>query len=238
VANLIFYVMAVGAVLFGAGVVLLRTPIASVISLLGSFFCLATIYLVAGFPLLAAVQILVYAGAVLVLFLFVIMLLNLADATDLPRIDRGLLGQRRVGLTAAISLALLGASLFAINATEIAAADPALAEAALDAPGGAGGLAEALFTQYLLPFEATSLLLLATAVAVMVLAKRQRPGSQATGRNVAAARAPVQGGGDRAGTPEPNAPQPAEDNEPPAPRQEAVREDAPARNPVPAGGSK
>ena len=69
------------------GTVLARNPIQCVLSLLASFFCLATIYLLAGFQFLAAAQILVYAGAIMVLFLFVIMLLNLGnpgtdDTTD------------------------------------------------------------------------------------------------------------------------------------------------------------
>ena len=79
-ANLIFYVMAGLAVVAALGVVVARNPMLSVLALLGSFFALATIYLVAGFQTLAALQILVYAGAILVLFLFVIMLLNLKDS--------------------------------------------------------------------------------------------------------------------------------------------------------------
>lgn len=170
-ADLLFYLMAVGAVLFAFGVVALRTPIASVISLLGSFFCLATIYLIAGFPFLAAVQILVYAGAVLVLFLFVIMLLNLADARELPRFDRDLFARRRLAANLAVAAGVLGMGLFAIGASEVQAADPEIGGAAIDT---LDGMAAAMFTRYLLPFEATSILLLATAVAVLVLAKRQR----------------------------------------------------------------
>jgi len=245
VANLIFYVMAAGAVLFAAGVVLLRTPIASVISLLGSFFCLATIYLVAGFPFLAAVQILVYAGAVLVLFLFVIMLLNLTDATALPRLDQRLLGQRHLGFAAAISIALLGIGLLALNTTELATVDPALVEIAIDAPLGipvAGegsertlGLAGAMFTTYLLPFEATSLLLLATAVAVMVLAKRQRPNPHGSGTAARSVLAPSDGGGSAVAPPaQMSTPEP----QTPAPAQEARPARTPAPHTVPAGGSK
>lgn len=206
--------MAVLAVSFAAGVVLFRTPIASVISLLGSFFCLATIYLVSGFPLLAAVQILVYAGAILVLFLFVIMLLNLADVNELPEIDRSLFEKRHIGIAAAISLVLLGVGLFAINTSELQAADPALAGQAIDSITGEGGLAQAMFTSYLLPFEATSLLLLATAVAVLVLAKRQRPGPQDAGQAVALASAPAPGdsrGGSTAHDPSAASPQHAAD---------------------------
>src|SRR4030095_8801305 len=88
VEELLFYLMAAGAVAGALGVVLSRNPIASVLALLLCFFALATIYLMAGFQLLAAAQILVYAGAILVLFLFVIMLLHLGFAGPLPKLDR------------------------------------------------------------------------------------------------------------------------------------------------------
>jgi NADH-quinone oxidoreductase subunit J len=85
VAEVSFYVLGALALAFAMGVVLAKSPMMSVISLLGSFFCLAVIYLLAGFQFLAAAQILVYAGAILVLFLFVIMLLNLGDLEAVPR---------------------------------------------------------------------------------------------------------------------------------------------------------
>ena len=83
--NFLFYLTAAGAVAGALGVVLGRNPVGNVLALLACFFCLATIYLLAGFQFLAAAQVLVYAGAILVLFLFVIMLLNLGRAGPLPR---------------------------------------------------------------------------------------------------------------------------------------------------------
>ena len=77
--NLLFYLMALGAVTGAIGVVVARSPVVSVVSLLGTFFALSVTYLLAGYPFLAAIQILVYGGAVMVLFLFVVMLLNLGD---------------------------------------------------------------------------------------------------------------------------------------------------------------
>ena len=172
-ANLLFYVTAAGAVLASLGVILARNPIAGVLALLASFFCLATIYLLAGFQLLAAAQILVYAGAILVLFLFVIMLLNLGSMGPLPRLDRGMLERRRSTLAVAVAAALLAVGVMAsFPAREVEAAR-ALPEHGFDEPGL---IARSLFGRYLLPFEATSLLLLATAVAVVVLAKRDRGG--------------------------------------------------------------
>ncbi|MBK7643264.1 MAG: NADH-quinone oxidoreductase subunit J [Planctomycetes bacterium] len=171
-ANLIFYLMAALAVVAALGVVAARNPIMSILALLGSFFALAAIYLVSGFQTLAALQILVYAGAILVLFLFVIMLLNLANETKLERIDLAMFHGRKAVWTFLIAGALLGISAFAALAIVPAAGDaPALPERGIDE---LQPLADAMFSRYLLPFELVSVLLLATAVAVLVLAKRNR----------------------------------------------------------------
>jgi NADH-quinone oxidoreductase subunit J len=168
--------MAVLTVAAALGVVVARNPMMSILSLLGSFFALATIYLVAGFQTLAALQILVYAGAILVLFLFVIMLLNLADMKPLERIDMLMLHERKTIWTMLVSGALLGIGVFAaLQSTPVAAASEAnLPKQGIDE---LRGLAEAMFSRYILPFEVTSVLLLATAVAVVVLAKRKRGGA-------------------------------------------------------------
>jgi len=171
VAETLFYVLAAAALAFALGVVRARMPLFSVLSLLGSFFCLAGIYLLLGFPFLAATQLLVYAGAVMVLFLFVIMLLNLGEEAELERHAGLSLSGRRLFIGGA-SAALLGlVGLIAAESAPAFAADappPALALDDLDT------LARLLFSRYMLPFEAASLLLLATMVAVIVLAKRQR----------------------------------------------------------------
>ncbi|HEX6885358.1 MAG TPA: NADH-quinone oxidoreductase subunit J [Planctomycetota bacterium] len=170
-AEALFYVLAALAILSAVGVVRARMPLFSVLSLLGTFFCLAAIYLLAGFPFLAAVQLLVYAGAIMVLFLFVIMLLNLGDAAELERHAGLSLSGRRL-FVAGASAALLG--LVGLGAAELRtgfAAEAVPADRALD---DLDTLARLLFSRYMLPFEAASLLLLATMVAVIVLAKRQR----------------------------------------------------------------
>ena len=167
--NFLFYLTAAGALAGALGVVLARNPMGSVIALLGCFFCLAAIYLLAGFQLLAGAQILVYAGAILVLFLFVIMLLNLGQTGPLPRLDRAIFVRRRWLLSTLIAVGLALASFIALARSPEAPAAAAMPESGLDAPGI---LARSLFGPYALPFEATSLLLLATAVAVVVLAKR------------------------------------------------------------------
>jgi NADH-quinone oxidoreductase subunit J len=171
VANLLFYVMAAIAVAAAVGVVVCRNPVNSVIALLASFFALATIYLLSGFQFIAAAQILVYAGAILVLFLFVIMLLNLAHEEPRLAIDLGLLERRNSFVAACIAAALLVALLVAAEQSGSAARVEPPPAGGYDA---VGALAAALFGRYILPFEAVSLLLLATTVAVLVLARRER----------------------------------------------------------------
>ncbi len=176
-AELLFYLMALGAVLSAVGVVLARNPVGSVISLLASFFFLAVIYLLAGYQFLAAIQILVYGGAVMVLFLFTIMLLNLGDQ-DVSRsaAEPLFLGGARAVRGLAVAVALGAAGMIGVlrGAEHLASSGAPLPEGGLDP---LEGLAQAMFTRYSLPFEAASVLLLATAVGVLVLAKRERPGA-------------------------------------------------------------
>jgi len=176
VAEALFYLLSAGTLAFAVGVVRSRMPLFSILNLLGTFACLAAIYLLAGFQFLAATQLLVYVGAIMVLFLFVIMLLNLGDAEEIERHAGLSLGGRRLAV-AGVSAALLGlVGVFASHVTaaergEAFAGDSRFAEHGLDA---LDGLAELLFSRYALAFEAASLLLLATMVAVLVLAKRER----------------------------------------------------------------
>ena len=175
--SLIFYAMAAVAVACAVGVVAVRSPMQSVLNLLGSFVCLSVIYLLMGFQFMAAVQILVYAGAIIVLFLFVVMLLNLTDAAPKASLVLGLFDPRVIAAFAGF---------FGLTGVAIAIATRGTSSigAAADVPEGGfdsiQSLAEVLFSKYMLPFEAASLLLLATMVGVMLLAKRERAGSQAS----------------------------------------------------------
>jgi len=176
VENALFYLSGAAAVVFALGVILSRSPVASVLCLLGCFFGLATVYLLMGFQVLAAAQILVYAGAIMVLFLFVIMLLNLGHLGPLPRLDRAVFRRRNSVAAVLVAAGLLSAAvLSALGARGAGVEAAALPEHGLDPPEL---LARSLFGRYALPFEAASLLLLATAVAVVVLAKRERGGRE------------------------------------------------------------
>ena len=167
--------MALGAVIGSLGVVSAKNPIASVLSLLGTFFCLATIYLLSGFEFLAAAQILVYGGAVMVLFLFVVMLLNLgSDGEGESPLEY--VRQRGKPIAVATSVALVVLTFVGV----LSAPDVRAAEVAVAAPAGFEDIATLLFGSFLLPFEVVSVLLLAAAIAVIVLAKRERGPAVAT----------------------------------------------------------
>ena len=174
--NILFYVLAVVALLGAAGVILAKSPMGSVISLLGTFFALAVIYLLAGFQVLAGAQILVYAGAILVLFLFVIMLLNLGGMGSRFELSFAPLQSTRARVATCVALALALTGLVAAQRASFAA----LPERDASAPAidSMEGIALELFGRYSLPFQATSLLLLVTMVGVIVLAKRQRTGDE------------------------------------------------------------
>ena len=182
-AETLFYVLTAGAIAFGAGVVAAKMPLFSVLNLLGAFFCLAGIYLLAGFQFLAATQLLVYAGAIMVLFLFVVMLLNLGTPEEIEKHSGIALTGTRLAVAGgtAILFALIG--IFVVRGTtSLAAWAPTVHAAGPDGGSVATSyddlsvIAEVLFSRYMLPFEAASLLLLATMIAVIALAKRQRPG--------------------------------------------------------------
>ncbi len=163
--------MAAATTVAALGVVLAKNPIASILSLLAAFFGLATIYLLAGFQFIAAAQILVYAGAIMVLFLFVIMLLNLGDERTLHPLELSMFRGRRLAMVLAVAAALFIVAILAIAKQGVRPVSSAMPDHGFD---DVNLLAEAMFGRYLLPFEAVSLLLLATAVAVVVLAKRDR----------------------------------------------------------------
>jgi NADH-quinone oxidoreductase subunit J len=173
VAETLFYVLALLALAGAAGVVLAKSPMFSVLSLLASFFALSVIYLLAGFQFMAAVQIVVYAGAILVLFLFVIMLLNLAQLGSGFELSTAAFRGRaaQLGAVVAVALGLVGL----ISAQRGALPPAAPAEAYEGGIDGLEAIAGMLFGRYGLAFEATGILLLVTMVAVVALAKRQRP---------------------------------------------------------------
>ncbi|MFW6089336.1 MAG: NADH-quinone oxidoreductase subunit J [Gemmatimonadota bacterium] len=163
---LLLVMAAAGAVMMVAS----RNPVASLMFLVLTLFAVAGLFVLLDAHFLAAVQVIVYAGAIMVLFLFVIMLLNLGhdSAPDL----RGLVGR-------AVAL-VLGAALFAAAGTTVRGqfvparpAERAAGEALLETRGAIAMIADPLFRDYLVPFEVTSLLLLVAVVGAIVLAGKR-----------------------------------------------------------------
>ncbi len=158
-AFLILSVLTIGAALM---VVLHRNPVYSALGLVSTLFLLAMFFIGLDAHLVAALQIIVYAGAIVVLFLFVIMLLNLQVE------PRSTAGPPQVGIAAVGGLLLAGAILAALRHV------PPTAAPTVDAGfGGTAPLGERLFTAYLLPFELTSILLLVAIVGAVVLGKKR-----------------------------------------------------------------
>ncbi len=158
-----FLVFAIPLVLTAAGVVVSRSPMYAAMNLVAAFFCMAGIYVLLSAHLIAALQILVYAGAVMVLFLFVIMLLSLGTATLERDPQRAM---QLVGVLGAIGVV----GLLAAATREVAGLPMAEVGAHF---GTVKAVGRVLFTHYLLPFEATSLLLLVAIVGAVVVAKEK-----------------------------------------------------------------
>jgi NADH-quinone oxidoreductase subunit J len=158
-----FFFFAVPLVLGAAGVVVARSPMYAAMSLVAAFFFLAGIYVLLSAHLIAFMQILVYAGAVMVLFLFVIMLLSLGNEDKEHERQKAM---QLLGTLGAIALVALVAS----ASREVAGTEPAVVGADF---GTVKAVGRVLFTQYLLPFEATSLLLLVAIVGAVVVAKEK-----------------------------------------------------------------
>ena len=158
-----FYIVAALAVLSALGVVMFRNPVHSAMSLVAAMFLLAIGYMGLGAHLVAALQIVVYAGAVMVLFLFVIMLLNLGE--DAARPNKPAIR----GLAFLAALVLGGLSAMLIRGSDWASR--ASAEVS-DQFGTTAELARVMFTDYVVAFELTSILLLVAVVGAVVLARR------------------------------------------------------------------
>ncbi|MGD2114655.1 MAG: NADH-quinone oxidoreductase subunit J [Acidobacteriota bacterium] len=157
---LIFGALAVGSALV---VILHRDPVKSTLSLVVTLFATAVLFLLLGAPFLGVLQVLVYTGAIVVLFLFVVMLLNL------PREKRSESGgrmQRVFAVLASLAFVLTGG--VAIQRSAAGAGVGALQESFVSL----SGFAAELFERFLLPFEIIGLLLLVAVIAAYVLAKR------------------------------------------------------------------
>jgi NADH-quinone oxidoreductase subunit J len=164
-----FWIFGVIAMAGGLLCITRKNPVASALWLVMTLFALAAMYVLLDAQFIAALQVLVYAGAIMVLFLFVIMLLNLGHPG--PTDIKGPVGvgvAALLGGTLLLQLRVLGQA-----APPEAISLPAGTMAALQQQGMVAAVAGPLFDAYLIPFEITSLLLLAAIVGAVVLAKRK-----------------------------------------------------------------
>ena len=167
---ILFYLFAAVAVLAACFVVTMRNPMYSAISLLVTFLSVAALFLLRHAEFLAFVQVFVYGGGIMVLFLFVIMLVNV------ERLKESRVFVPNAPLAAIVGLLLLG--LFAIVFLGIAfapadAAPPAFVDVEGVALGNSEAVAWSLYREYLLPFEIVSVFLLVAMIGAVVLGREQ-----------------------------------------------------------------
>jgi NADH-quinone oxidoreductase subunit J len=165
--KLLFIVFAVIALASALNILLQRSPLYSALSLIGTLLALSALYVTVHAQFIAAVQIVVYAGAIMVLFIFVIMLLNVQK--DQPQIEK----QKGLRYLAIPFAGLMIAEMFYVLRPIRLSTLPMPSGNAEQAVGTTWSIGTALFTDYLLPFEVTSVLILMAVVGAMVLARRE-----------------------------------------------------------------
>jgi NADH-quinone oxidoreductase subunit J len=165
-ASVTFWILAVISVAAGLGMILARRAVHCAVLLAVVMLSLAILYAVAGAPFLAFVQIIVYTGAVLMLFLFVLMIVGVSSKDSLRET---IAGQRLAAGVAAIAFLVLLS--LVIGHAAIGPAAPAGVRYGV---GNVRGLATLIFTRYVFPFEVTAALLITAALGAMVLAHRER----------------------------------------------------------------
>jgi NADH-quinone oxidoreductase subunit J len=161
--NALFFIFAGLAIACAVSMVYHRNPLYSAISLIGVFISLSCIYITLAAPFIAAVQVLIYAGAIMVLVIFVIMLLNLDDDRPLDRL------RYLYGIGAGLGLILLVQTFFIFYAVMRA---PKQAVEANETVGKTLSIGSAMYTQYLLPVEIVGVLLLMAIIGAVILVRR------------------------------------------------------------------
>lgn len=161
--SLVFIFMAIVAIAAAAGLILSRNPVYSALFLILNFLSVAVFYLVLGAPFIALAQITVYAGAIMVLFLFVIMLLGAAKPKEVEPIK----WQRPLSIV--LALAVLVEGLYVVLTRISISVTTSAPDALLADPKT---IAQVLYTKYSLPFEITSVILLVAAIGAVVLSKK------------------------------------------------------------------
>lgn len=164
--TLFFLIVAAVAVLTSILVITCKNPINSALSLVMTFFCLATFYVMLDAPFMAAVQVIVYAGAIMVLIVFVIMLLNI-------RTETGRRGSHALVIGGATGLFMLFQICYFLNRGSLTGAKGNVDAALINQVGHIELIGKGLYTDFLLPFEIASILLLVAIIGAVVLAKKK-----------------------------------------------------------------
>jgi NADH-quinone oxidoreductase subunit J len=161
--SVLFFLFAGFAIACAVSMVYHKNPLYSAISLVGVFIALSCIYVTLAAPFIAAVQVLIYAGAIMVLVVFVIMLLNLDEDKQLNRL------RYLYGVGGAMGVVLLAQTLFVFYAV---ARTPKQAVNEAETAGKTLSIGQAMFTEYLLPVEIVGILLLMAIIGGVVLSRR------------------------------------------------------------------
>ena len=166
--TILFYIFAAVAIGGAIGVVLAKSPVGSLLFMVTTLGAIAATFVLLEAHFLAAIQVIVYAGAIMVLFMFVIMLLNLGHDYE---------GDFKGGLYAIISFVVVGAIAGVIRSNllviqEFEGTGAEAIGAAVEEFGAVGAIARPLYTTYVVPFEITGILLLVAIVGAVALAKR------------------------------------------------------------------
>ncbi|PLX73507.1 MAG: NADH-quinone oxidoreductase subunit J [Desulfuromonas sp.] len=161
-----FYLLAAVAVASGFMVVTCKSPVNNAIALMMTFVCLANFYVMLDAPFMAAIQIMVYAGAILMLIIFTIMLLNLGTAVARK-------GSHSVVWATVLALLIAMQGYFVINRGEVSGITGEITGEMVKKVGHTELIAKSLFTDFLLPFEIASILLLVAIVGAVIIAKKE-----------------------------------------------------------------
>lgn len=168
----LFVVFSLIAIVAAVGVIISRRPIYSALFLLTNFASLAALYILLQAQFLAAVQVIVYGGAIVVLFLFVVMLLGGGELNDIRDPNRPFI--QRFGwprfLAIALGVLLLAAVGYGVISGQLSTVQ---GDAAAFGQGSVQAIGSVLYTEYLLPFELASVLLLVGMIGAVVLARSQ-----------------------------------------------------------------
>lgn len=166
-----FYLFGIVAVVSALLFVTRKSPVAAALWLVNVMFSLAALYVMLDAQFIGAIQVLVYAGAIMVVFLFVIMLLNLGHASEIAD-TRGLPWKMAAGLVGVVLLALVF-SMTRARVPESLVLPTGTAARQIATTGAITPIAGPLFNEYLLAFEITSVLLLAAIIGAVALARRR-----------------------------------------------------------------